>query len=190
MAGRLKAAHCALALPRRLMRILGAIVQALMMAVFDTRHHLLVRGLVAPKFVRNEHTRNILAPFEHLAEEFLGRSLVPTALDENIEHIAVLVDLFRLPREPADSAARAHPPRHAPTLPAQAVQSVLVHLILAAVSPPHTLRRRSARTFHALWPRLPPASGLQDRRRAPRHRARGPCPETYPAWFPALVTPT
>ena len=92
MPGRLEATHGSFALAGRLMRVLCAIVEALVPAMFDAGHHLLLRCLVTAKLVRDEHTRHILAAFEEFTEELLRRSLVSPALDEDIEHVAILVN--------------------------------------------------------------------------------------------------
>src|ERR1700722_17762248 len=49
--------HDPFASPRRLMRILRAIVQAFMLAMFDSKTHLRSRGSVGPELVRHHHAR-------------------------------------------------------------------------------------------------------------------------------------
>ncbi len=62
MAWGFEAAHRPLALPRRLVRVLGTIVQTLVFALLDTWHHVLVGGLVAAELVRDEHARHVVTP--------------------------------------------------------------------------------------------------------------------------------
>ena len=84
--------HLPLASARRLVRVFRPIVEALVFAMLDARHDLLVRGLITAKFIRDEHTRNVRAAFEQFAEEFLRRRLVPAALDQDVQYVAVLID--------------------------------------------------------------------------------------------------
>lgn len=92
MACRLEAAHRPFSLPRWLVRVFGAVVQPFMAAMVHARHDLLVGCLVATQLVGDQYARDILAAFEHLAEELLGRGVVPAALHEDIQHIAVLIN--------------------------------------------------------------------------------------------------
>ena len=92
MTRRLEAAHRSFALPARLMGILGTIVQALVLTMLDTRHDFLLGRLVASQLVRDQHTWDVGAAFEQFTKEFLRRSLVPTALHQDIEHIPMLIN--------------------------------------------------------------------------------------------------
>jgi hypothetical protein len=76
---------------RALVGVLGAVIEIPMLAVFRPREHLPPGSPIAFQLVGNEHRRAILAPFEELAEERLGRLLVPPPLHENIQHMAVLI---------------------------------------------------------------------------------------------------
>lgn len=67
-------------------------VEALVAAVSDTRHDALVRGLVAAQFGGYQYTRNILTAGEQFAEELLDYCLVAPDLDQDIQHVAVLVN--------------------------------------------------------------------------------------------------
>src|SRR3954451_11546467 len=49
-------------------------------------------GAVAGQLVRDHHTRGPALLFQQLAEQALGGLLVPPALDEDVEHEAILVD--------------------------------------------------------------------------------------------------
>ncbi len=72
-----------------------------MSPVFNARHHLLLGCLVAAQFVRDHHTRDVLATLEQLTEKLLGGSLVSPALHQDIQHVAFLVygapEVGRLP---------------------------------------------------------------------------------------------
>jgi hypothetical protein len=59
--------------------------------MLDPRHDLAVGSGVAPQLVGDEHTRGSTLLLEELAEQTFGGLLVAPALDENIEHEAVLV---------------------------------------------------------------------------------------------------
>ena len=92
MAGRLEATHRSFTLTRRLMGVLSAVVEAFVLAMLHAGHDLLVRCLVAAQLVGDQHARHILTAFEQLAEELLGGRLVAPALDQDIQHVAVLID--------------------------------------------------------------------------------------------------
>ena len=92
MASRLEAPHHAFPLPCRLMRILRTVIQAFVLPVFDTQQDLALGCAIAGKFVGDEHTRHVLAAFEELAEELLGCRLVPAALNQDIQHGAMLIN--------------------------------------------------------------------------------------------------
>jgi hypothetical protein len=75
-----------------LMGVLGSIVQILRPAVLDRRHDLAVRDLVAAEFVGDDHPRHVLQVFAQRAEESFGGHRISAGLDQNVEHVAVLVD--------------------------------------------------------------------------------------------------
>ena len=60
MPRRLEPAHHALAYSGRLVRILRAVVQSLVLTVFDTGHDLGLGRAVAPQLVGNDHPRHVL----------------------------------------------------------------------------------------------------------------------------------
>ncbi len=70
----------------------GAVIQAFVFAMFDARHDLVLRCLVAPELVRDQDAWHVLASFAQRAEERLGSSLVPSALHQDIKHVAVLIN--------------------------------------------------------------------------------------------------
>src|SRR5215218_2554124 len=60
--------------------------------MLDRGPHLVFRGTVAGQLVRDHDTRGPHLPLQQLAKQALGGPLVPPALDENVEHEAILVD--------------------------------------------------------------------------------------------------
>ena len=101
MTSRLEALHDSLAFARGLVAILGTVVQTLVAAMLDARHHLLLCSLIAAELVSDEHAGHRLAAFEQFTAELCGSSFVPTALDEDIEDVPMLID-----RPPPPPAAR------------------------------------------------------------------------------------
>jgi hypothetical protein len=91
MAGGLEPPHGPFPLTRRLMGVLHPIVQIAVLPVFHTGHDLARGGTVALGLVRDDHPWDIPAPFEELAEEFLGCSLIPPALHQDIKHVPLLI---------------------------------------------------------------------------------------------------
>ena len=89
---RLVALHDPLALSGRLMRILCPVVEALVLAMLDPGHDLPLGRGVAFQLVGDQHTRGSTLLLEELAQQAFGGLLVASALDENIENKAVLVD--------------------------------------------------------------------------------------------------
>jgi hypothetical protein len=83
--------HAPFPLARRLVRVLGAIVQIAMLPMFDTRQYLALRGAEALELIGYDDTWHVLAPFEELAQELLCGLLVPPPLHQDIEHDAVLI---------------------------------------------------------------------------------------------------
>jgi len=55
-------------------------------------HHLFLGSGRARQFVGNDHSRHLLQPFEELAEELFGRTLVSPTLDQKSKHSAILVN--------------------------------------------------------------------------------------------------
>ena len=98
MPGRGEALHRPLALPGRLMRVLGPVVQIPRPPVGHRRHQLAVRHLVAGELVGDDHTPHVPQALEEFAEELLGGQRVSARLHQDVKHIAVLVD--RTPQVP------------------------------------------------------------------------------------------
>ena len=63
-----------------------------MLTVLDTTHDFPLGSGVAGQLVGVDHSRDILQPFEQLSEELLGRMFAASALDQDIQNIAVLID--------------------------------------------------------------------------------------------------
>ena len=74
------------------MRMLTPVIEIAALAVFPSRQQLLLRGTIAVQLVGDEHPRHVLQALQQLAEELLGGLLVPTALRQNVEHRAILID--------------------------------------------------------------------------------------------------
>jgi hypothetical protein len=71
--------------------VLGAVVEIAMLAVLYPRQHLLLCGAVAFELVGDDDPRYVSQAFEQLAEELLGRLLVPAALYQDIKPMALLI---------------------------------------------------------------------------------------------------
>jgi hypothetical protein len=84
--------HAPFALARRLMGVLGAIIEIAVLPMFHARQELSLGGSITLQLIRDDDPRSILASFEELAEEFLRGLLVPPALHQDIEDVAVLID--------------------------------------------------------------------------------------------------
>src|SRR5262245_54217972 len=91
MPGRFEPLHVVLALARRSMRILAAVVEIATLPVCHTGQYLTLRRTVAFELIRNDHPRHIGEAFEQLAKEFLCILLVAPTLDENVQDVVVLI---------------------------------------------------------------------------------------------------
>jgi hypothetical protein len=60
--------------------------------MFYTRHDLAIRGAIGPEFVSHDDPRCILQTLQQLAKEALGRLRIAAALDQHIEHVAMLIN--------------------------------------------------------------------------------------------------
>ena len=87
-----EAAHRSLSLACWLVRVLRPIVEALVLAVLHAGQYILFSCCIAAELIGDQHARDILTPFQQLAEELLGGSFVPPALDQDIEHIPMLIN--------------------------------------------------------------------------------------------------
>jgi len=84
--------HLALALAGWLMRDFGSIVLVLRRALRDRGHHEAVGRRVAAKLVGDQTPWRTALPFQQLTEEAFGRTPIAPGLDEDVDHVAVLVD--------------------------------------------------------------------------------------------------
>ena len=71
--------------------MLRAVIEVAVLAVLHPRKNLPLRRAIAFQLVRDDHPGHVGQALEEFAEELLRRLLVPTTLDENIQHVAVLV---------------------------------------------------------------------------------------------------
>ncbi len=92
MPGRLEAAHLTLSLSARLMGDLGSVVGVLPRVVPDGGHGGPMRCAIAPQFVGHEQHRLCPLALQELTEEALCGTAITPRLDEEVDHIAVLVD--------------------------------------------------------------------------------------------------
>ncbi len=84
--------HLSLALAGQLMRDFCSIVLVLLRAVNDGRHHEAVGRRVAAKLVCDQTPWRTALPFQQLTEEAFGRTPIAPGLEEDVDHVAVLVD--------------------------------------------------------------------------------------------------
>ena len=92
MAGGFEPSRRAFTLTCRLMRVLRAVVEAAVLTVFDARQDLTFGGAIAGKLVSDEHPGHVGAALEELTEKLLGGHFVPSTLDQNIQHMTILVN--------------------------------------------------------------------------------------------------
>ena len=83
--------HAPLPLTGRLMRVLGAIIEIPMLAMFHPGENLALSRTVASEFVGDDHPRHVGQTLEQLAEELLGGLFVPPALYQDLQHVPVLI---------------------------------------------------------------------------------------------------
>ncbi len=91
LAGRFELLHAPLPLACRLVRVLRAIIEIAMLAMFYPWEELSLGGPIALQFIGNDHPWYIHQPFEELAEELLRGPLIPAALDQDIQHVPGLI---------------------------------------------------------------------------------------------------
>ena len=85
-------AHLSLALSRRLMRNLCAVVLVSVRAMGDGRHDRSVRSPVAAQLVGDQSHGLTLLALQQLAKKVFGSPAVASRLDENIEDVTILID--------------------------------------------------------------------------------------------------
>jgi hypothetical protein len=88
---RLNPLHTPLALPRRWMRVFCTVIEVAMLAMFYPWENLALGRAVALEFIGDEHARHGGYSFQEFVEELLRRSLVTSALHQDIEDGPVLI---------------------------------------------------------------------------------------------------
>jgi hypothetical protein len=68
-----------------------------MLAALGPGQNLALRGAIAFELIGDDHPRDVSYPFEQLAEACLRGFLVPTALHQHVEHVAVLIHRIHRP---------------------------------------------------------------------------------------------
>src|SRR5512134_1257616 len=92
MTRRLKPLHAILALACGAMGVLAPIIEVATLAMLDSGQDLALRRAVAFELIGDDDPWHVLEPFEQFAKELLGRLLIPPALDQDVEHVIVLID--------------------------------------------------------------------------------------------------
>jgi hypothetical protein len=92
MTPRFEAFHDPLSSPDWLMGILGAIVQALMRSMLDSRHDLASCRAIGAKLVSDDALRQASLLLHQPDQETLGSLGVAPALDDLVENVAALID--------------------------------------------------------------------------------------------------
>jgi hypothetical protein len=90
--GGLEPSHLSLALAGRLMGHFRSVVLVLSGAVNNRGQDGAVSGRIAAELVRDESSRDTALPSQELTKEALGRTPISPGLDEDVDHITVLVD--------------------------------------------------------------------------------------------------
>lgn len=84
--------HDPLSSPRRLMRIFRSVIQAFVLAILDPQRHVPAGRAIRGQFVRDHDARRPGGLSQQFAHEPAGGFSVATALNENVENEAVLID--------------------------------------------------------------------------------------------------
>lgn len=84
--------HVALPLSGGLVRDFRPVVRILAVVVNDTGHNGAVRGGIAPQFVGHQPPGFASLTFQEPTEEAFGGSLIATWLNQDVNHIPVLID--------------------------------------------------------------------------------------------------
>ena len=84
--------HRPFALPGRLVGVLGSIIQMFRLSMLDRRHGGGVCDLVTGKLVGDQHPRPAALLLQKFLEEPGRGPAISPGLDEDVEHVAVLVD--------------------------------------------------------------------------------------------------
>lgn len=73
------------------MGVLAPIVQVFVLPVLSCRHHRPVGNTIRSELVGDQHPRRASVPLQEFLEEPGRRLAVPLPLDQNVEHVSVLV---------------------------------------------------------------------------------------------------
>jgi hypothetical protein len=84
--------HVSLSSSRRLVRILRSIVQPLVLAMFDTKAHVLARCAVGFEVICDPDAWRSPGLLQQLSHEPLRGAAISPALDEDVENKAILID--------------------------------------------------------------------------------------------------
>ena len=74
------------------MGVLGSIIQSLMLSVFHTLQDFLFSSPIAFQLIGDDHSGGKACWFQQFAKELLGSRCVASALHQDIEYCAVLVN--------------------------------------------------------------------------------------------------
>src|SRR6266511_883961 len=74
------------------MRIFCSIARAFVLSLLHTGQQLLFGCPIARQLIRDQDRRDVLTPFEQLAEALFRGGFVASTLDQDREQIAVLID--------------------------------------------------------------------------------------------------
>jgi hypothetical protein len=71
--------------------VLGAMVEPLVLPMFDAWQDFTFRRTIALQFISDDDARDVVQSFEQLAEKSLSRLFVASALHEDIQDVAILI---------------------------------------------------------------------------------------------------
>ena len=74
------------------MGVLSPIVEPFVLSMLHAGQQLLFGRAIACQLIRDQHTWHILTALEQLAKELLGSLFVTSALNQDIKHVAMLID--------------------------------------------------------------------------------------------------
>src|SRR6266568_1784175 len=75
-----------------LMRVLSTIVEPFVLTMLHSWQDLAFGRPITLQFVRNDHARHVLRPFEQFPKESLGGLFVASALHQDIKHVPLLIN--------------------------------------------------------------------------------------------------
>ena len=92
------------------MGVFRSIVQSFVLPMLHARQDLAFGGSIALQFIGDDHAWDVLESFEELAKKAFRRVCVASALHQDIEHVAVLINGSpEIMRFPVDLQIHAHP---------------------------------------------------------------------------------